>query len=244
MQAAIEATATGLLLGLIDIHSTSGDWFNSSLAYAVAALALGLRHGRNAWQAWIPLGSSLYLVHLAAIAYGYRPPYVEENASVARACLRGALPVGVALCLGAFIRFVIRVGRSSAGRELVTPHQSAFRRISVLRSMVAVAVIALHLAFVRFVVRTDPFFGSGTFYSEGYSEARFGSLSVGMTCEEVETIMGPPLRKQPWSQPHEPRKCIMWQYSDRDDYTANYWRRWVLFEDARVSEVISDFWFD
>lgn len=65
-----------------------------------------------------------------------------------------------------------------------------------------------------------------------------------MTREEVEAIVGPPLRKVPWNEsagsPHEE----MWQYSDRRDYTANYWRRWVLFEDDKVLEIISDFWFD
>ena len=62
MQAAIEATVLGSLLGLVDIHSTSEDWFSSFVAYILVGLALGLLHGRNAWQAWIPLGSSLYFI--------------------------------------------------------------------------------------------------------------------------------------------------------------------------------------
>jgi hypothetical protein len=59
IQAAIEAIAIGLLLGLIDAHSTSDDWFNAIVAYPAAGFALGLRHGRRAWQAWVPMGSSL-----------------------------------------------------------------------------------------------------------------------------------------------------------------------------------------
>ena len=96
----------------------------------------------------------------------------------------------------------------------------------------------------RLLLNNDPLFGFCTFYSERYSESRFNSLRVGMTREEVEAIVGPPLRKVPWNEsagsPHEE----MWQYSDRRDYTANYWRRWVLFEDDKVLEIISDFWFD
>jgi hypothetical protein len=41
------------------------------------------------------------------------------------------------------------------------------------------------------------FFDSQTFYSQGYSESKFNSLHAGMTPEEVEPVMGPPLKKNP-----------------------------------------------
>ena len=177
-------------------------------------------------------------------ASGYQPPYVEKDAATALSCLNISLPVGICLGVGALIRLAGNaVGLT--GRPAVTPSKRpAFRRFTVLRLMVVVAVIALHLAFVRLLIQNDPFFGFCTFYSERYSESRFNSLRAGMTCEEVEASMGRPLRRQPWSRPDELPKCEMWQFSDRLDYTANYWRRWVLFEDGKVSVVISDFWFD
>ena len=55
-QAAFEGTALGLLLGLIDVHSTNDDWFDTSSACLAVASALGLRHGCRSWQAWGPIG--------------------------------------------------------------------------------------------------------------------------------------------------------------------------------------------
>ncbi len=110
--------------------------------------------------------------------------------------------------------------------------------------MSIVLLIAIHLAFVRLLLMTDPFFGFCTFYSAGFSESRFRTLHVGMTGGEVEAIVGPPLRKVLWNQSAETRDEEMWCYSDRQDDTANYWRRWVLFENGKVVLVINDFWFD
>ena len=44
-QAAIEGIAVGLLLGLMDVHSTGGDWFNAMTAYLAAGVLLGLDTG-------------------------------------------------------------------------------------------------------------------------------------------------------------------------------------------------------
>jgi hypothetical protein len=109
--------------------------------------------------------------------------------------------------------------------------------------MVIVAVLSFHLAFVRLLLKNDLFFGFGTIYSARYSESRFKTLRAGMSRDEVEAIVGPPLRKVPWDvlTPHERE---MWYYSDQHDYTANYWRRWVLFENGKVVDVINDFWLD
>lgn len=78
-RAVFEAAGFGLILGLVDVQSTgTGAWF--LLVYLVVAYALGVRHGVRSWQAWIPLGASVYLAHLAGIACGYKPPYVAANA--------------------------------------------------------------------------------------------------------------------------------------------------------------------
>src|SRR5271170_6735395 len=82
-QAAVEATIIGLSLGLMDVHSTRDDWFSPELAYLAAGFVLGARQNRRAWQAWFPLTWSLYLVHRATITYGYRPPYVDQDANAA-----------------------------------------------------------------------------------------------------------------------------------------------------------------
>jgi hypothetical protein len=105
--AAIEAIAIGLALGLIDVHSKDGDAFDAWTAEFVAGFVLGLRHGGRAWQAWGPLGWCFYLMHRAAIARGYRPPYVEEDAGQAIYSLLVLWPAGVGLALGAFVRFVV-----------------------------------------------------------------------------------------------------------------------------------------
>jgi hypothetical protein len=78
-----------------------------------------------------------------------------------------------------------------------------------------------------------------TYYSKGYSENKFMSLRVGMTSKEVEAVMGPPLEKIPWQDGR-----VLWTYSDRDDDTCDFWRRWVLFKNDRVDDVVSDYWDD
>jgi hypothetical protein len=65
-----------------------------------------------------------------------------------------------------------------------------------------------------------------------------------MTRGEVEAIVGPPLEKQRGNQPEGARNEETWYYSARVDYTANYWRRCVFFENDKVAMVVSDFWVD
>ena len=43
--AAAEGAAIGSAIGVIDIHWTNEDGFNTSLAVLAAATAIGLRHG-------------------------------------------------------------------------------------------------------------------------------------------------------------------------------------------------------
>ncbi len=122
-QAALEAIVAGLALGLADVHSTNEDWFDSIFAYFIVAFVLGMRHARQAWQAWIPLGSSLYVMHRAAIAYGYQPPYVEVDQDAAVRCLFALWPAGLGLALGAVIRCGISWISSVIHSSLVTTNQ-------------------------------------------------------------------------------------------------------------------------
>ena len=108
-QPAIEGIAISLPLALIDVHSKRGDWYDPLLAYLVAGFVLGLRHAGRAWQAWIPLGYSFYLMHRAAIACGYQPPYVEMDAASAVSSLIVSWPAGLGLLLGAICIFSLSV---------------------------------------------------------------------------------------------------------------------------------------
>jgi hypothetical protein len=114
---AVQGTIVGLTFGLIDIHSKEGDWFNSLVAYLIAGLAVGLLNAGRAWQAWPPLGWCFYLMHRAAIAYGYRPPYVEEDATAAVVSLVVLWPAAIGLAVGAFLRFVFSTRDGTTGRE-------------------------------------------------------------------------------------------------------------------------------
>ena len=116
-QAAIEGIAIGVLFGLMDVHSSNEDWFDSLTAYPLAAFVLGVRHGRRAWQAWLPLGSSLYVLHLAAIACGYQPPYVEVDAETAGACLVVSWPVGLGLGLAPSFHSLFRSSQRVPGLD-------------------------------------------------------------------------------------------------------------------------------
>jgi hypothetical protein len=272
---AIEGTAIGLALGLIDVHSKDGDWFNALVAYLLAGFVLGIIHAGRAWQAWPPLGWSFYLMHRAAIAYGYRPPYVEENGAAALVSLFVLWPAGFGLGIGASLRFVFSTldrvtarahpptstnDGAAAGKGRLTGRQMDVhhvpllvptttrsevarpRRSTVARMMVIVAVVSVHLATMRALVFSEPFFGFSTFYSDQYSDSAFNSLRVGMTHVEVEAIAGRPLRKAPSSQTSGINDEEMWFYSDRPDPTSNFWRRWVFFKNGKVVTVINDFW--
>lgn len=105
--AAIEAAAIGTVLGLIDIHTDGEYWFNGMFACLVAGLVLALRHGGRSWQAWSPLVWCFYLMHRAAIAAGYRPPYVEPDADRALFTFYLLIPVTLGLAVGALVRLPI-----------------------------------------------------------------------------------------------------------------------------------------
>jgi hypothetical protein len=49
-QAAIERTLIGISLGLIDVHSRSGDWFDATFAYLIAGFAG--REDAGDWRDW------------------------------------------------------------------------------------------------------------------------------------------------------------------------------------------------
>jgi hypothetical protein len=66
-----------------------------------------------------------------------------------------------------------------------------------------------------------------------------------MTPAQVEAIVGRPLSKNNnWGSGPNPTESEMWMYSSHRSDTANFWRRWVLFDKGKVVDVINDFWID
>jgi hypothetical protein len=105
-------------------------------------------------------------------------------------------------------------------------------------------LIGLHLGALRALLVHDPLLGFGTIYSARYSESRFGTVRVGMSCGGVEALAGRPLRIVPWYQHAGTHDEEMWFYSDQPNALANLHKRWVLFEKGKVAAVINDFWID
>lgn len=80
-----------------------------------------------------------------------------------------------------------------------------------------------------------------TVYSEGYSEDHFRRIRVGMTANEVLSLMGEPIQVVP---PNQWQSYETWKYTDQRDYTANFNRRWVFMDRGKVVQVVNDYWID
>lgn len=114
----------------------------------------------------------------------------------------------------------------------LNPHpckRSARGRSSVRLLMIVIAVIGLAMFVVRAILSWN------TVYSAGYDEGRFRQVRVGMTSEEVEGLMGPPLRKLPWPD----QNLMIWMYTAKRSGGGDYWRRHVFMKDGKVVQVIS-----
>jgi hypothetical protein len=104
-------------------------------------------------------------------------------------------------------------------------------RFTVRRMMVAVAAVALALGVASFLARLF-----GTRYAEGFSEGRFTGLRVGMSEQQVEATLGPPLEKVPWQDGR-----VNWVYSEQP-CGLSYQMRWVLMRDGKIDSVLSQYW--
>ena len=137
------------------------------------------------------------------------------------------------------------------------------RRITVRRTMVAVAVAGIVLASIKFLFidhrPTDLLFaaisalgGHFTVYADGYSESRFRSLRPGMTVRQVEAIMGSPLEKGKWQVPEGPGPTTpgegdlndIWYYSRAGKSRGNYWRSEVWFRKGVVYRTDGTYYLD
>ena len=226
-----EAAVVGVAIGIWDIHST-GNPGMSALAYLLAGVALGARHAGTAWLCWPPLGLSLYAVHLAAIAHGYKQPYVEADSVAARATLGMFAEAGLGIALGVGLRLVLSAlgwfRRADGSPVRILPRTP--RRI--VATLVVAAILFRFWSWISFDI--------DTVYSKGFTAGRFRQIRVGMPAEEVESILGPPLDKvDRWGG-----EIQNWRYTNQALPTSDYWRRWIFMKEGKVERVISDYWWD
>jgi hypothetical protein len=109
-------------------------------------------------------------------------------------------------------------------------------RFTVRRMMMAVAVIGLCCYLAERLIHGF----EDTVYADGYSEQRFTTISIGMTTNQVQAIMGAPIRKNSWVDGGD---IELWRYSDSPG-DGNCWRRWVFFKNGKVYWIDSRFWLD
>jgi hypothetical protein len=110
-------------------------------------------------------------------------------------------------------------------------------RFKVREAMMAIALLALGLGTARWWVRHHFW----TVYAPGYSESQFRKVRIGMTPNEVEAILGRPIRKDPTSK----SSARWWIYSEPPPHGTigdNYWKRWVLLDDDKVSAIEDDYY--
>ena len=109
------------------------------------------------------------------------------------------------------------------------------------RLVVSVALLCLlAAACLVLLVPGDPWcdvvisyvFGHDTRYAPGYSEGRWNGLRRGMTTTDVETMMGPPLRKLQYDG-----DCRVWWYSESPRH-SDYWMRAVSFRGGAAERFI------
>jgi hypothetical protein len=101
------------------------------------------------------------------------------------------------------------------------------------RSTLTVGGAMLLVAWVGVMLGVVHWFDANfsTVYASSYSEDRFAQVRVGMTREEVDSLLGSPLRMTP--KPSENwRPGDAWIYSEPPGpglWGDNFWRRWVFF---------------
>ncbi|WP_165251743.1 hypothetical protein [Paludisphaera soli] len=83
-------------------------------------------------------------------------------------------------------------------------------------------------------------FDRETVYAPGFDQARFDRIGMGTPAVEVEEALGPPLTKYPAGDDG----VEVWLYTRQATATSDYWRRWVVFKEGRVDDLMNDYWYD
>jgi hypothetical protein len=212
----------------MDINATQDDAALSIWAYAISGVFMGLRHAGCAWACWPPLGISLYLVHVAAIAGGLKQPYVEVDIPTAATTLGLIYPAGIFIAVGVGIRVALSAMGWFRHRDGLP--------VRFFSQTGVIAVLCTGIGLQVFSWSVSP---NETLYAAGYSEWRFFGIRTGMAQDEVEKRLGPPLIKVPWENG---RTC--WMYTRQRTGLSDYWRRWIFMENGKVQDIVSDYWYD
>jgi hypothetical protein len=120
-------------------------------------------------------------------------------------------------------------------------------RMSLRRSMVLIALIAVCLSIGCYFARNPPLdpllsiiLGHETIYSDGFNEEGFRGVRVGMTQGEVVRLIGQPLGRNSVIEPGR----VVWFFSKPVSGTSNYWDRHVVFAGDLVTEAKGRFYID
>jgi len=101
---------------------------------------------------------------------------------------------------------------------------------------------------IFFVVSEIPFISTKIFeliepeetiYSPAYKESNFRQIQLGMSKEEVLSILGKPLYNKALSQVEE-----LWRYTKQGPSDTNYRIRNVIFVNDKVDRKVSSFYLD
>lgn len=146
----------------------------------------------------------------------------------------GLLAISVVLLTITIARFRVRSPVGVSRRPILT----------VGASMLLVAWIGVILGVVQWF-----HVNFVTVYAPSYREDRFAQVRMGMTRVEVDSHLGPPLRKTPLpSENWKPGDC--WVYSRPPGpglWGDNYWRRWIFFspgKNGKVTAIVNDYYED
>jgi hypothetical protein len=146
----------------------------------------------------------------------------------------GLLAISVVLLKVTFARFRAQ-SPAGAGQR---------RTLTVAASMLLVAWAGVVLAIVQWF-----HVNFATVYAPSYREDRFAQVRIGMTRHEVESLLGPALRKTPLpSESWKADDCWVYSRPPGHEYWGdNYWRREIFFgpaKDGRVKEIVDDYYED
>jgi len=99
--------------------------------------------------------------------------------------------------------------------------------------------IRFHYGWSDAIWRTTMTLFTGTLWADGFSEAKFADVKIGMSSQEVKVLLGPPLKEWCGS------KNCAWLYSWQDTPTADFDRRSVSFDSSwRVNGFRHEFYID
>lgn len=93
------------------------------------------------------------------------------------------------------------------------------------------------------MLRTAFFLVNSTEWVQGFDENKFSAVRLGMTKNEVMQIVGSRfVDMDEWWCSGE-NKCY-WIYTRQIETWMNYDRRWIIFDNGRVTSIVHTYWID